>query len=1159
MLHKNFTTLLLLLLSYLCEVPLFGQADFQVASSACMEEYIELVNTSLGDNTYEWDFCPGDFDNAPSIQNVFNSSIFSQVENITLFQENDQVFVFVCSGNGSVYRATSSLNNLTSLSFSSLSSDGFSFSRPIDFSVIKIGTSYYGYMVDFSASKLYEYSFGESLSNQPDILDLGGFGSINQPHSVNSVIDNGVQKILISNIGSNYLTLVRKEDNVFSSENILTGTNQLWGFDIMKIDQNWIIPIAYRASSLVKILQFGNEISVTPLSINNLNDITNPSNLNLYLEDSEINLMVKSVPSGLYRMNFGENLIFPPTIQTYGNLGSLNSNHRGFALLRDSQSTWTGLIANTTRTVERIDFPNDCAALPAISTLEEPTVSFSQSGTYSINLVTMNDGGNYSAYSSDITILPQTAPTASFSNTTTECVSVPTAFTPSITGLSYQWDFDNDGIVDSFAENPSYQFPAAGTYTVRLDVDDGTCANFVRQDITLYEEPPLPDFAVTGDLCSSSILTFENLTDDALYEGPLTYSWDFDGEFTTEQRKPEYAFGSSGTKTITLTAGIPGCENTVQQVIELVDGPTAQFAADPICAGGLMTFTNQSVGATSYLWDFGDGYSSTQANASHVYSTGGNYLVTLEATAADGCTGVYQQEVAVAYVPVASFDYDIPCAGSQGIDFFDQSSVTAADILTWEWYVNNVLISTEQNPTLTYDEAGTYTVRLEVLGSNGCSSFIQKTVTVEESPEPAYTVDLKCQGQPSVFTDITEGQGMVSRLWSINGQDYTTATVQHVFAQSGTFPVSLTVTSADFCTSTVQGSVTVAAAPAMDFTLSSVCADEAILLTDTSIPSNPVVSRTWLLDGEAFFNGPQALLTGVGVGMHEVSLQITTAAGCVFTKSSNINFLASPVAGFNTSVAYGVPPFAVTLTNTSTGASAYVWRVNGQQVSTATNFTYTVQQEGTIGIALTAVGAGGCTDTFSRTLLSATPAVDLRVAQVLLIEKGSTQNISVTLTNTGNLPVEIFDVNVRAGRGFFLSERFNTYVGIGDEVTVGISSDLQLTDSKSVCVSVQSAYADATPDNNEACETFSDEVIFDAPYPNPFRDEAVIRLILPEVKDVRVTISHVSGKTRVDEMLNELSEGLHVLRYPSLQWEKGMYVVRLQVGSRVVVRKILRL
>ncbi|MEZ4953195.1 MAG: PKD domain-containing protein [Saprospiraceae bacterium] len=67
--------------------------------------------------------------------------------------------------------------------------------------------------------------------------------------------------------------------------------------------------------------------------------------------------------------------------------------------------------------------------------------------------------------------------------------------------------------------------------------------------------------------------------------------------------------------------------------------PTASFSIvnNGVTAGTPVSFTNQSTGASSYLWDFGDGATSTAVNPSHVYSSAGAYTVKLRSMI-DGCT-----------------------------------------------------------------------------------------------------------------------------------------------------------------------------------------------------------------------------------------------------------------------------------------------------------------------------------------------------------------------------------------------------------------------------------------------------------------------------------------------------------------------------------------
>ncbi len=1156
--------ILVCLLACLSSISLFAQvvADFSMPQDGCIDQDLQILNLSENGQGFRWYFCsPSLMSENPTIVNSTNSLIARS--QATAIANDTSVVIFYSSGSLRKASYSSTLLDATPI-LQAISGRSGSFSSQRDVTVVKENGTWIIFTANNSTSVGLSRSFLGNIIGS-SLLSYDFIPGISPIYSTTSVaaINEGGQRILLAGKNSNGQIDIVNFANGFdqapiSSTNVvISGAGGIQAISSRRVTTGYELLIGTTTGDRIYSIQFDNNFSSSIVSpfVATVYSPTSPARIS-YVEDNGVEyLLIFNTTGVLDILQFASgNWSFLRSVDLSAlALATFNVTHdSGNTILVGStiSGTYTGL--------NRILFDTPCSATPSVSTDYNPDVNYNLPGENLVTLVATNSSGDIDRKSHSLTIHPDIAPSASFSLTATQCASVPTSFTPTTTGLAYSWDFDGDGMEDSNEENPSFLFGSAGTYTVRLAVEDDTCGNFATQEITLYEEPPVPSFAISGNLCSSAELVFTNLTDDAAYAGPLTYEWDFDGDFTTDEESTTYQFGSAGQKTITLTARIPGCENTVQQVIELVSGPVAKFTAHPICAGELMTFTNQSTGATAYLWDFGDGYTSSQANPGHVYTAGGTYFATLTATDAQGCPSVYSLEVAVAHEPVAAFDFDIPCTGSQGISFFDQSAVLAADILTWAWYVDDVQVSTEQHPVLSFDAAATHQIRLDVMSSNGCYASVTESVTVLGSPVPAYTVTLGCQTQPSVFTDVTSGAGMVSRLWRINGQNYTTPTVNHVFSQSGTFDVSLTVTSADFCTSTTVGTVTVAPAPVLDFTMSSLCAGEEIVLTDTSIPGDPVVSRTWRLDGEAFFNGAQALLTDVPVGVHDVALEVRTASGCTFMHEKSLTFLASPVAEFTSSVAYGVPPFPVTFTNQSSGAVSYVWRINDVQVSTAPNFTQVINQEGNLPVELTVTSADGCTDTFSQSLLSAQPAIDLQVRDVVLIANGTTQNITVTLANEGNLPVEIFDVIVRAGSDVAVSERFNAYMGLGDEVTVDFASGLQLINANRICVSVQSAYADITPDDNEQCVAFTEQVLLEPPYPNPFDDEAVLRVILPETKDVRITITHISGKTMIDEQFTDLAAGLHVLRYASSQWEKGIYVVRMQAGGEVVVRKMLR-
>ncbi|MEQ9566871.1 MAG: PKD domain-containing protein, partial [Pseudomonadales bacterium] len=215
-----------------------------------------------------------------------------------------------------------------------------------------------------------------------------------------------------------------------------------------------------------------------------------------------------------------------------------------------------------------------------------------------------------------------------------------------------------------------------------------------------------------------------------------------------------------------------------------------------------MQFTNTSSGVdNTYFWDFTDGFTSTNPNPSHIFSDAGNYFVELTATDGSGCSDTQIIEVAVSDSPQISYDIDIPCTSADGTQFFDLSTVDNADIVSWIWYVDDEEVSTDQSPQIVFGTTGLKNIRLDVQSSNGCESSYSEDIEVLSAPVPDFDVNIGCQGEESVFTDntTTSGNPIVSWLWTVDGVNYGTQDISHVFATGGFFDVTLEVTGQNFC------------------------------------------------------------------------------------------------------------------------------------------------------------------------------------------------------------------------------------------------------------------------------------------------------------------------------------------------------------------------
>lgn len=158
--------------------------------------------------------------------------------------------------------------------------------------------------------------------------------------------------------------------------------------------------------------------------------------------------------------------------------------------------------------------------------------------------------------------------------------------------------------------------------------------NIYLDNIGLIEystSPPVAEVLLSAD----TICRLDTITYTAADAGPLAeYSWLFG---TAAQ--PSSATGpgphavrylTTGNKNVRLVVSNPNGVDTSFLVMPVLGSPTANFAwsAD----GATVTFTNNSSNSQTYLWDFGDGMTSTDANPVHTYAAPGDYTVKLTAT-----------------------------------------------------------------------------------------------------------------------------------------------------------------------------------------------------------------------------------------------------------------------------------------------------------------------------------------------------------------------------------------------------------------------------------------------------------------------------------------------------------------------------------------------
>lgn len=162
--------------------------------------------------------------------------------------------------------------------------------------------------------------------------------------------------------------------------------------------------------------------------------------------------------------------------------------------------------------------------------------------------------------------------------------------------------------------------------------------------------------------------------------------------------------------------------------------PEADFSVEIIPDNPqLVSFTNSSVDAEEFGWDFGDeSESSTQKHPTHKYEEPGTYNVILTAVNLDKSAEM-SREITVFGIPMADFSFEADDDSSLTIHFENLSQ----NVNTFSWdFGDGSGTSTEQDPTYTYSETGTYSVILTASGDGGSA---ETTIQVEVTdPMPDY-------------------------------------------------------------------------------------------------------------------------------------------------------------------------------------------------------------------------------------------------------------------------------------------------------------------------------------------------------------------------------------------------------------------------------------
>lgn len=607
------------------------------------------------------------------------------------------------------------------------------------------------------------------------------------------------------------------------------------------------------------------------------------------------------------------------------------------------------------------------------SSAPNPSFTYSAPGTYQVTLVITTAMGCTSQITKTVTVSGGgTSCHADFwINQSPQYVAV-VSLSGSGQGdsiVTYNWNFGDGTIISGTAPAITHTYASAGTYSITLTIiTQSSCVDSFTRVVTVNSMPPIScqaqyaDSIAGNDVYFSSSASFTNPNDQIVYR-----SWDFgDGSAPVSGLNVVHTFQAPGSYTVCLkivTAN--GCVDSTCRVITINPIPPAGCNADFSFAvsNASVSFTNLSNSGgsgASYLWDLGDGTTSTAANPFHYYNFNGTYTVKLTIFAAGGCVDSIAKQVVInTNMYTCHGQFSAVKDNTNPLQYHLQGSPVAGSGdsitgITWyltrynsNWY--DSIMGNITSPVYQFPDTGLYTICMTFYTAANCYKQICKDIYVSQgNTQPpchanfAYTVGaggVVNFTNTSVYNAPSAGQ-----LWEFGNGIFSTAFNTTYTYQPGTYNACLTINNTLGCTDSICKTITIAPPPPTNctskFTFQHTTSGGVAFNSATSTGSttaDSIVTRLWTFgDGSQLGGNVVAPFHQFpSAGNYQVCLQITTAAGCQKTTCKSVNIVDSSCqANFTYAVgANGI----VTFTNTSntTGNAQYLWTFSNGGSSTA--------------------------------------------------------------------------------------------------------------------------------------------------------------------------------------------------------------------------------
>jgi len=508
------------------------------------------------------------------------------------------------------------------------------------------------------------------------------------------------------------------------------------------------------------------------------------------------------------------------------------------------------------------------------------------------------------------------------------------------TSTQYKWDF-GDGSSIQTTNTPgdiSHTYQQSGSYLIANTIN-GVCSDSViYRKLKIYPSVKAVFNSLVNNNCIGIPIQLQNLSDST-----LSFQWNLsDGSFSNVSTLT-HSFSQPGNYTAQLkvwsTYSDITCSDSIQKAISIVAQKTGHISiSDTIgkCLPFTVSFTNMDTASTQTKWNWGDGTVGTGDTISHIFSTNGDYTVTMLAMQKGGCSYL---DTAVVHInaPTIGLQYKGGnyCGSNATIAFTPVTTVT--DSIHWDFGDGTVLTSPVQKINHTYITPGIYLPKLILLSANHCAMPVSAKDTIQiDSIKTGFKVVAlnECSKTNYTFTDTSSSFFPITkRNWMLTTSSQPAAaglinqkSVQQVYTQAGNYEAGLTVENSIGCNATLHAkfNVQIYEYPQANINaISDACAYK-LMEIKSIVNSQDSISKTyWNLGNGTTATDSVISIQYYSAGQYSLQLVVSTVNSCYDSayKQLSIHPLPTITLPANNNVCKGNA-----LELSASGAMSYIWK-----------------------------------------------------------------------------------------------------------------------------------------------------------------------------------------------------------------------------------------